>query len=74
MKDLFTPIPLGPRTAVNHIAINVMECSDALPNGDPSDMTNDRCENYFKGETGIVILEAITPQYEHIRTCQSAVH
>lgn len=39
MDNLFKPMKIGPRTAVNRIAINAMEASDALPNGDPSELT-----------------------------------
>lgn len=66
MDNLFKPMKIGPRTAVNRIVINAMECSDALPNGDPGEYTYERYEDYFKGGAGIVILEAITPQYDYI--------
>ena len=63
---LFTPLKIGNKTAVNRISINAMECCDALENGDPSPRTYARYENLFKGKAGIVVGEAITPQYEHI--------
>lgn len=66
MEELFSPIQIGTRVAPNRIVINAMECSDALPNGDPGEETYKRYENYFKGKAGIVVLEAITPQYDYI--------
>jgi len=62
---LFTPLKIGPRTAINRIAYNAMECCDALENGDPSPATYARYEKYFEGKPGIVFLEAITPQTEY---------
>ena len=63
---LFMPMKIGSRIAKNRIVINAMECCDALDNGDPSPATYKRYEDYFKGQAGIVILEAITPQYDYI--------
>ena len=37
-----------------------MECTDADTEGNPSDLTYQRYENLFKGEAGMVCLEAIT--------------
>ncbi len=66
MEELFTPLKIGNRVAPNRFVINAMECSDALPNGDPGPETYKRYEEYFKGKAGVVVLEAITPQYDHI--------
>ncbi|MDR2079781.1 MAG: hypothetical protein LBP74_08695, partial [Treponema sp.] len=63
---LFTPLKIGSKTAPNRITINAMECCDALENGDPSPATYARYENLFKGKAGIVVLEAITPQFDYI--------
>lgn len=63
---IFTPMQIGERTSVNRIALNAMECCDALDNGDPSPATYERYEHYFRGGAGIIILEAITPQYDYI--------
>ena len=63
---LFKPLKIGRCIAPNRIVINAMECCDALDNGDPSPATYRRYENLFKGKAGIVVLEAITPQYEYI--------
>ena len=62
---LFTPLKIGSKTAPNRIAINAMECCDALENGDPSPATYARYEKLFEGQSGIIFLEAITPQYEY---------
>ena len=62
---LFTPLKIGTLVAPNRIAINAMECCDALENGDPSPATYARYENLFKGQAGIIFLEAITPQYKY---------
>lgn len=66
MEVLFTPLKLGKKTAPNRIVINAMECCDALENGDPSPATYARYENLFKGKAGVIVLEAITPQYDYI--------
>lgn len=63
---LFKPLKIGKKVAPNRIVINAMECCDALPNGDPSPLTYKRYEDYFKGKAGVVVLEAITPQYDYI--------
>jgi galactose-1-phosphate uridylyltransferase len=63
-EPLFTPIKIGNKTAPNRFALNAMECCDADENGNPSDSTYERYENYFKGQAGVVNLEAITIQYE----------
>ena len=65
-ENLFTPLKIGARTAPNRIAINAMECCDALENGDPSPATYARYENLYKGKAGIIVLEAITPQYDYV--------
>jgi 2,4-dienoyl-CoA reductase-like NADH-dependent reductase (Old Yellow Enzyme family) len=63
-EPLFTPIKIGKKTAPNRFALNAMECCDADENGNPTDLTYERYENYFKGQAGVVNLEAITIQYE----------
>lgn len=62
---LFSPLKIGRKVAPNRIVINAMECCDALDNGDPSPATYARYERLFEGKAGIVVLEAITPQYEY---------
>lgn len=57
---LLSPIKIGTHTCVNRFFSQAMECTDADSNGDPSDLTYARYENLFKGESGLVSLEAIT--------------
>jgi 2,4-dienoyl-CoA reductase-like NADH-dependent reductase (Old Yellow Enzyme family) len=57
---LLSPIKIGTRTCVNRFFSQPMECTDADINGDPTDLTYQRYENLFKGEAGLVSLEAIT--------------
>jgi 2,4-dienoyl-CoA reductase-like NADH-dependent reductase (Old Yellow Enzyme family) len=57
---LLSPIKIGTRTCVNRFFSQAMECTDADTEGNPSDLTYQRYENIFKGEAGMVSLEAIT--------------
>ncbi len=57
---LLSPIQIGTRTAQNRFFIQPMECNDADPEGNPTDLTYQRYENLFRGEAGLVCLEAIT--------------
>src|SRR5512140_1323806 len=57
---LLQPIKIGTRNCANRFFIQPMECSDGDANGDPTDLTYQRYENLFKGEAGLVSLEAIT--------------
>ena len=57
---LLSPIKVGTHTSVNRFFVQAMECTDADAKGNPSDLTYQRYENLFKGEAGIVSLEAIT--------------
>ena len=57
---LLTPAKIGTRTSSNRFFIQAMECNDADPEGNPSDLTYKRYENLFKGESGIISLEAIS--------------
>jgi 2,4-dienoyl-CoA reductase-like NADH-dependent reductase (Old Yellow Enzyme family) len=57
---LLSPIRVGTHTSVNRFFVQAMECTDADAKGNPSDLTYQRYENLFKGEAGIVSLEAIT--------------
>jgi 2,4-dienoyl-CoA reductase-like NADH-dependent reductase (Old Yellow Enzyme family) len=60
-KDvLLTPVNIGNRTSFNRFFIQAMECNDADPEGNPSELTYKRYENLFKGESGIISLEAIS--------------
>ena len=57
---LLSPIKIGTRKCENRFFIQPMECTDADTEGNPSDLTYQRYENLFKGEAGLVCLEAIT--------------
>jgi 2,4-dienoyl-CoA reductase-like NADH-dependent reductase (Old Yellow Enzyme family) len=57
---LLSPIKFGNFTSPNRFFIQPMECTDADEDGNPSDLTYVRYENLFKGEAGVVCLEAIT--------------
>lgn len=57
---LFREIKIGPKTAVNRIALNAMECNDADSHGDPTDLTYERYINAFRGGAGLVLMEAIS--------------
>ena len=60
-KDvLLSPIKIGNRECKNRFFIQAMECTDADQNGNPSDLTVERYANLFKGESGMITLEAIT--------------
>lgn len=64
-KDaLCQEIKIGNKTAVNRFVINAMECCDADLEGNPSATTYERYENLYKGDAGIIVLEAITVGYE----------
>ena len=57
---LLAPIQIGTRTCVNRFFSQPMECTDADAEGNPTDLTLERYENLFRGEAGLVSLEAIT--------------
>ena len=57
---LLSPVKVGTHTSVNRFFVQAMECTDADTEGDPTELTYQRYENLFKGEAGIVSLEAIT--------------
>ena len=59
-EKLLSPIKIGERTCENRLFAQSMECSDADPEGNPSDLTLERYENLFKGHWGMIDLEAIT--------------
>lgn len=61
---IFSPIKIGTKTAVNRIAINAMECTDADDQGNPTEKTYRRYRRLFEGGAGIVVLEAITVTYD----------
>ncbi|MEJ2601433.1 MAG: hypothetical protein P8Z00_24115 [Anaerolineales bacterium] len=57
---LLSPIKIGTHTCENRFFSQPMECCDADPEGNPTDLTYRRYENLFRGEAGMVSLEAIT--------------
>ena len=57
-------IKIGNKTATNRFVINAMECCDADLEGNPTSATYERYENLYKGDPGIIVLEAITVGYE----------
>ncbi len=57
---LLSPVRIGKRLSPNRFFIQAMECSDADGNGNPTDLTLARYANLFRGEAGMVTLEAIT--------------
>ncbi len=59
-KTLLAPIKIGQMECSNRFFAQPMECTDADKDGNPSDLTYQRYENLFKGQFGMVDLEAIT--------------
>ena len=59
-RPLFTELKIGPKTAVNRIALNAMECNDADSNGNPTDLTYERYKKAFRGNAGLILMEAIS--------------
>jgi len=59
-KTLLNPIKIGNLTSLNRFFIQPMECTDADPDGNPSELTYKRYENLFRGRAGMIDLEAIT--------------
>ncbi len=57
---LLSPIKIGNHVSPNRFFAQAMECTDADSDGNPTDLTYQRYENLFKGEIGLVSLEAIT--------------
>lgn len=58
--ELFKPIKIGNRTCSNRFCINAMETNNADDEGNPTDKTYSRYERLFKGNAGLIDLEAIT--------------
>jgi len=57
---LFSPIKIGTKIANNRFCINAMETNNADEEGNPSEKTYERYENLFRGNAGLIDLEAIT--------------
>jgi 2,4-dienoyl-CoA reductase-like NADH-dependent reductase (Old Yellow Enzyme family) len=64
IENLFKPIRIGKLTAQNRFAINAMECCDSDEKGNPTEKTLRRYSRAFEGESGVIVLEAITVSYE----------
>ena len=71
---LLSPIKIGTRTSENRFFSQAMECTDADAEGNPSDLTYARYENLFRGEAGMVSLEAITITDKNRGRLEPAVH
>lgn len=60
-KDtLLAPIKIGERECKNRFFVQAMECTDADADGNPTDLTYQRYENLYKGDWGLIDLEAIS--------------
>jgi len=62
-RPLFTELKIGPKTAVNRIALNAMECNDADDQGNPTELTYERYKKAFRGGAGgagVIFMEAIS--------------
>ena len=64
ITPLERPIHIGKRLAKNRFLIQPMECIDGDLRGRFSESTLQRYENLFRGGAGVVVMEAITLQYE----------
>jgi 2,4-dienoyl-CoA reductase-like NADH-dependent reductase (Old Yellow Enzyme family) len=60
VKPLFQEIKFGPKTSVNRIALNAMECNDADNEGNPTELTYNRYKKAFRGGAGVIFMEAIS--------------
>ena len=59
-ENLLSPLKLGTRTMPNRICMNAMECCDADTSGNPTDITLNRYENLFRGNAGMIVVEALS--------------
>jgi len=66
-KDtLFSPLKIGSRTCSNRFFAAPIECCDADPDGNPTELTRARYERLFHGGYGMVCLEAISVTSESL--------
>lgn len=63
-SKLLSPLKIGTRISLNRFFIQAMECTDADADGNPSELTYKRYENLFRGESGVITLEAISITHE----------
>jgi 2,4-dienoyl-CoA reductase-like NADH-dependent reductase (Old Yellow Enzyme family) len=61
---LFEPIKIGNLVSPNRLMINAMECCDSDEYGNPTERTYERYTKLFKGQAGLIDLEAITVTYD----------
>lgn len=59
-QTLLSPIKIGNFQCKNRFFIQAMECCDADEKGNPSELTYRRYENLFKGDAGMITLEAVS--------------
>ena len=59
-ETLLQPIMIGGLECKNRFFAQPMECVDSDEEGNPTDLTYQRYENLYKGQFGLVDLEAIT--------------
>ena len=64
IECLSSPIRIGTKTAHNRIVNQPMECNDADPIGNPTDLTFRRYQDLAMGGAGIIIVESLTTTYE----------
>ena len=57
---LAQPLNIGGKTAGNRLVNHPMECNDADPNGDPSELTLKRYKRLAQGGAGIIMVESAT--------------
>jgi 2,4-dienoyl-CoA reductase-like NADH-dependent reductase (Old Yellow Enzyme family) len=57
---LFTPLPIGTKTAENRLVINAMEGCDADTAGNPTPTTHRRYERLARGNAGVIVVEALS--------------
>ena len=60
VMPMLTPIKFGHKVVPNRIAINAMECNDADTQGNPTDLTLNRYKKAFRGNAGMILMEAIS--------------
>jgi 2,4-dienoyl-CoA reductase-like NADH-dependent reductase (Old Yellow Enzyme family) len=69
-----SPIRIGGKKAPNRIVFQPMECNDADPTGDPSDLSLKRYLRFSEGGAGIIFVESLTITTEsHARKRQMSI-
>ncbi len=70
---LLSPIKIGGRTCPNRFFVQALEGGDADSDGNPTAKTYERYEKLFRGESGLISLEAITVTDRHRSRLQQLV-